>query len=53
LIGAHIQVLDWVCDGAFGHQEARHRVRPLGVPGLSKRRDAAARYGPSDGPSAG
>jgi DDE superfamily endonuclease len=53
LIGAHIQVLDLVCDGAFGHQEARHMVRPRGVPWLSKRRDDAALYCPYDGPSAG
>ena len=49
LIGAHLQVLYFVFDGAFGHNDALQMVRQLGLHLISKLRYDAALYFPYDG----
>jgi len=53
LIGAHLQVMYFVFDGAFGHNDALQMVRQLGLQLISKLRYDAALYFPDDGPYAG
>ena len=53
LIGAHFQVMYFVFDGAFGHNDALQMVRQLGLHLISKLRYDAALYFPYDGPYAG
>ena len=53
LISTQLQVMYFVFDGAFGHNDARQMVRQLGVHLLSKLRYDAALYFPYDGPYAG
>jgi putative transposase len=53
LIGAHLQVMYFVFDGAFGHNDALQMVRQLGLQLISKLRYDAALYFAYDGPYAG
>jgi putative transposase len=53
LIGAQLQVMYFVFDGAFGHNDALQMVRQLGLHLISKLRYDAALYFPYDGPYAG
>ena len=53
VIGAHLQVMYFVFDGAFGHNDALQMVRQLGLHLISKLRHDAALYFPYDGPYAG
>ena len=53
LIGAQLQVMYFVFDGAFGHNDALQMVRQLGLHLISKLRHDAALYFPYDGPYAG
>jgi hypothetical protein len=53
LIGAHLQVMYFVFDGAFGHNDALQMVRQLGLHLISKLRYDAALYFPYDGPYVG
>ena len=53
VIGAHLQVMYFVFDGAFGHNDALQMVRQLGLHLISKLRYDAALYFPYDGPYAG
>jgi putative transposase len=53
LIGAHLQVMYFVFDGAFGHNEALQMVRQLGLHLIAPLRYDAALYFPYDGPYAG
>ena len=53
VIGDHLQVMYFVFDGAFGHNDALQMVRQLGLHLISKLRYDAALYFSSDGPYAG
>src|SRR5207249_9582209 len=53
LVGEYIQVVYFIFDGAFGHNEALQMVRQLGLHMISKLRHDAALYVPYDGPYAG
>src|ERR1700752_4651755 len=53
LIGTQLQVMSFVFDGAFGHNDALQMVRQLGLQLISKLRYDAALYFPDDGPYAG
>ena len=53
LIGTGLKVMYFVYDGAFGHNEALHMVKQLGLQMISKLRHDAALYFPYDGPYAG
>jgi DDE superfamily endonuclease len=53
VIGAHLQVMYFVFDGAFGHNDALQMVRQLGLHLISKLRYDAALYFPYDGPYSG
>jgi hypothetical protein len=53
LIGAQLEVMYFVFDGAFGHNNALQMVRQLGLHLISKLRYDAALYFPYDGPYAG
>src|SRR6266581_3803049 len=53
LIGTGLQVMYFVYDGAFGHNEALQMVKQLGLQMISKLRHDAALYFPYDGPYAG
>lgn len=53
LISTQLQVMYFVFDGAFGHNDALQMVRQLGVHLISKLRYDAALYFPYDGPYAG
>src|SRR6266852_2011019 len=53
LISAHLQVMYFVFDGAFGHNDALQMVRQLGLHLISKLRYDAALSFPYDGPYAG
>ena len=53
LIGAQLQVMYFVFDGAFGHNDALQMVRQLGLHLISKLRYDAALYFPYAGPYAG
>ena len=53
LIGDHLQVMYFVFDGAFGHNDALQMVRQLGLQLISKLRYDAALYFAYDGPYAG
>jgi len=52
-MGGPVTVLSLVSDGAFGNHEALPRVKPTGLPVISKLRHEAARYFPDAGPYAG
>src|SRR2546425_3405093 len=53
LIGDRLQVIYFVFDGAFGHNDALQMVRQVGLHLISKLRYDAALYFPYDGPYAG
>jgi putative transposase len=53
LVGEYIQVVYFIFDGAFGHNEALQMVRQLGLPLISKLRHDAALYFPYEGPYSG
>jgi putative transposase len=53
VIGDHLQVMYFVFDGAFGHNDALQMVRQLGLSLISKLRYDAALYFSYDGPYAG
>jgi putative transposase len=52
-VGTHLQGVYFLFDGAFGHNDARQMVRPLGLHLVSKLRDHAALYFPYEGPYPG
>jgi putative transposase len=52
-IGDHLKVGYCLFDGEFGHNDALHMVRQLGLHLVSKLRDHAALYFPYEGPYAG
>ena len=53
VIGAHLQVMYFVFDGAFGHNDALQMVRQLSLHLISKLRHDAALYFSYDGTYAG
>ena len=53
LVGEYIQVVYFIFDGAFGHNEALQMVRQLGLHLSSKLRHDAALYFPYEGPYSG
>jgi putative transposase len=52
-IGDAFKVVDFLCDGELGHNDARQMVRQGGLHLLAKLRDNSALYLPYDGPSCG
>jgi putative transposase len=52
-IGDHLKVVYFLFDGEFGHNDALHMVRQLGLHLVSKLRYNAALYFPYEGPYAG
>jgi putative transposase len=53
LIGAHVKVMYFVYDGAFGTNDALQMVKQTGLHLIAKRRHDSALYFPDDGPYAG
>lgn len=52
-VGTHLKVTSCLFDGEFGHHDAMHMVRPLGLHVVSKLRYNSARYFPYEGPYSG
>src|SRR5207249_7135589 len=53
LVGEYMQVVYFIFDGAFGHNEALQMIRQLGLHLISKLRHDAALYFPYEGPYSG
>lgn len=53
VIGTSLRLVYFVCDGAFGHNDALQMVRHVGLHLIAKLRYDAALYFPYDGPYAG